>query len=219
MALATQLQETDVQFQQNAPKRVVDTILSARSAISNQWNTFKPLNVGEKLPPFTLPNAIGEQVSSTTFLEKGPLIITFYRGEWCPFCNLALGALQKHIDAIHARGAELVAISPELPNTSLTTVEKHTLRFPVLTDLNLEFARKLGIVWEQPENMGEVFEEIGIEIEKRTGRASLEVPVPATFLVSGDGVVVKVSADPDYTKRVEPETVLEWLDELKRDEN
>ena len=214
MALAAQLQSLDDNFQKNGPKPLLEIINGVRENIPKEWDDSKPLKEGDKFPSFELPNAVGESVSSKTLLQKGPLLITFYRGEWCPFCNLALASFQKHIDSIHDRGVELVAISPELPNTSMTTTEKHALKYPVLTDENLAFTRQLGIVWEQPQSMRTVFERNKTDIVKRTGHDSLAVPIPATFLVGQDGIIVKAYADPDYTKRIEPRTAVEWIDSL-----
>jgi peroxiredoxin len=176
--------------------------------------TESTIQVGDTLPLFNLANALGEPVSSTDLLSKGPLLITFYRGEWCPFCNLALRALQQHLDEFHAKGVTLVAISPELPDTALTMVEKNDLNFQVLSDVGHEFARKLGIVWKMPESLRPVFQKIGHDLIKRNGDDTFEVPIPTTMLVDGNGAVMNTYIEPDYTSRVEPETVLDWIKAL-----
>jgi peroxiredoxin len=153
-------------------------------------------------------------VSSTGLLAQGPLLITFYRGEWCPFCNVALSGLQKHAEAFRAKGVTLVAISPELPNTSLTTVEKNALQFPVLSDVRNEYARKLGIVWEMPVYLKPIFKNFGTDLETRNGDGHFEVPVPATILVDKNGIVKNTYIDPDYTKRLDPEVALTWTNDL-----
>jgi peroxiredoxin len=147
-------------------------------------------------------------------LANGPLLITFYRGSWCPFCNLELNALQKQLDEFKARGVTLVAISPELPDTALSTIEKNDLKFQVLSDVGQKFARQLGIVWKMPDNLRPVFEKIGHDLVKRNGDDSFEVPIPATLLVDRKGVVRNAYIEPDYTKRAEPETLLEWINAL-----
>jgi peroxiredoxin len=123
--------------------------------------------------------------------------------------------MQKHIDEFKAKGVSLVAISPELPNQSLTTTEKNNLKVPVLSDIGNKYARQLGIVFSQPDTLRPVFEKFGHNLPKRNGDDSMEVPVPATILVDKKGIVRNTFIDPDYTKRVEPSTVLEWIDGLK----
>ncbi|KAH8426530.1 peroxiredoxin-like family protein [Aspergillus melleus] len=152
--------------------------------------------------------------TSTELLSQGPLIITFYRGEWCPFCNIALVGLQRYYDELKVKGASLVAITPELPNSSLSMIEKHDLKFPVLTDSHNEYARKLGIVWKQPESLRPVYEALGHDLQQRNADKSFKVPIPATLLVDKDGIVRNMYLNVDYFKRVEPKAVLEWIEAL-----
>ncbi|CZT14134.1 uncharacterized protein RCC_00107 [Ramularia collo-cygni] len=200
-------------FTKNAPETIQTPINAARAELIN-FDTSETIKIGDKLPSFSLQNALGELQTSTTLLNKGPLILTFYRGEWCPFCNIALSGFQKHLSAFTAKNVTLVAITPELPNGTLSMTEKHELEFPVLTDLHNAYARKLGIVWRQPESLRPVFETFGHDLPRRNGDDSFELPLPATMLVDGEGVVRNLYLEPDYVKRVEPLTVLDWIDEL-----
>lgn len=122
--------------------------------------------------------------------------------------------MQENFAAIQAKKVTLVAISPELPDTSLTTVEKNELKFPVLTDLHNEYAEKLGIVFHQPESMRAIFKGFGNDLTARNGSDSLDVPVPTTLLVDRDGVVKNVFVEADYTKRLETSVALEWIEKL-----
>ena len=122
--------------------------------------------------------------------------------------------MQAHLEQYHAKGVELVAITPELPNTTLSTTEKEELKFQVLSDEGNAFARKLGIVWKQPDELRPVFEKFGNDLKGRNGDDSFEVPVPATLLVGKDGAVRNVWVDPDYTKRIDPGETLRWIDAL-----
>jgi peroxiredoxin len=169
---------------------------------------------GDTLPPFALPNAFGKEINSTSLLSEGPLLITFYRGEWCPFCNLALRSLQAHLPQFRAKNVTLVAISPELPNTSLTTKQKHDLQFEVLSDVGNAYAEKLGLLFQQPEELRPIFKGEGIDLKKSNGDDSFVVPVAATILVDGEGKVRNVYAEPDWTKRLETSEALEWVDRL-----
>ncbi|KAF4979361.1 hypothetical protein FZEAL_4402 [Fusarium zealandicum] len=188
------------------------------AAVDKFSQTFNPqtaVQVGDKLPSFHLLDANGKEVSSTDLVAKGPLLISFYRGEWCPYCNVALQFLQRRLDDFTARGVTLVAISPELPDYSLTATEKNELKFPVLTDLHNRLAKKLGIVYDQSSARG-VHAKLGVSLTERNGDDSYEVPIPATLLVDSSGVIRNVNLEPDYRKRMEPELALEWIDALQK---
>ncbi|KAK5992073.1 Thioredoxin peroxidase-like protein [Cladobotryum mycophilum] len=199
---------------QTLPEEVKGPIDAARAVILEAFDAEKAIQVGAKLPDFTLSDAVGKQITKSELLAKGPVLITFYRGEWCPYCNLALRAFQKCLDDFQARGVTLVAISPELPDTSLTTVQKNELKFPVLSDVGNKFARALGIVWKQPDAMGQVFSFTGTDLKARNGDDSLEVPVPTTLLVDQNGVVRNVHTSPDWSKRIEPQVAIDWVNSL-----
>jgi peroxiredoxin len=217
MSLAPQLQAVLDNFnsaESFAPIR--DTINTSRKKVADSLDPSQVIKPGTALPPFSLSNATSETVTSTSLITKGPLLIVFYRGEWCPFCNLTLRAFQQELPALTAKGVTLVAISPELPNTSLTTVEKNELQFQVLSDVDNKFARQLGLVNQQPEEMRPVFDGFGHGFKARYGNDSLQLPHPATILVDGTGVVRNVFVDGDYTKRQEPKEVLGWIDALEK---
>ncbi|KAK5136315.1 hypothetical protein LTR08_003688 [Meristemomyces frigidus] len=212
-AIGPQLSAVFDGFSKNAPEVVKNPINSSRASLSD-FDASGIIKVGEKMPDFKLQNAVGKEVDSASLRAKGPMVLTFYRGEWCPFCNIAMSGFQKYASEFKAMGVTLVALTPELPNGTLTMTEKHQLDFAVLTDAHNEYARKLGIVWKMPENLRPIFEKFGHDLPKRNGDDSFEVPLPATLLVDKDGIVRNVYAEPDYVKRVEPQTVLEWIDQL-----
>ncbi|KAF4635190.1 hypothetical protein G7Y89_g2909 [Cudoniella acicularis] len=214
MSLTTQLAAVYDGFQKNAPQPVLEVINSSKQGFQKAFDPSLAIQVGDKLPAFSLSNAVGEVVTSASLLSKGPLLITFYRGEWCPFCNLALQALQKRLDDFKAKGVTLVAITPELPNTSLSTVEKNELKFQVLSDVGNKFAKELGILFPMPDPMRPVLKSFGHDLLAANGDDSYVVPVPATLLVDGKGVVRNTYINPDYTKRIEPSVTLEWIDAL-----
>jgi len=144
------------------------------------------------------------------------MLISFYRGEWCPYCNMAIKALQDSLPAIKAKGVTLVAISPELPNLSLTMQEKHDLQFPVLSDLGNNLARKLGILFQQPDTMVPILKAYGVDLQTRNGDNSHVVPFPASYLIDSKGIIRYAFLDPDYTHRLEPSTALGWIDEMRQ---
>lgn len=173
-------------------------------------NTVKP---GDKLPSFRLTDATGTLVSSQDLLSQSAVLITFYRGSWCPYCNVAIQYLQRHHDAFKAKGVTLVAVSPELPDFSMTLVEKQQLKFPVLTDLHNELAKKLGILFDQSSARG-LHGRIGVDLRARNDEDTWEVPLPTTLLVDQHGVVRTVHIEADFRKRLEPEEALAWADAL-----
>ncbi|KAH8671810.1 thioredoxin-like protein [Tricladium varicosporioides] len=214
MALAPELTAVFDKFHQIAPESVTGPIDKSITDFKATFDPSKAIQVGDTLPAFSLSNALGEAVTSNSLLSKGPLLITFYRGEWCPYCNVALHAMQKQLDTFSAKGVTLVAISPQLPDQSLSTAEKNSLKFPVLSDVGNNFAKKLGILFKMPGELDPILKQFGTDVARSNGDDSLVVPVPATLLVDGKGVVRNTYINPDYTKRVEPSLTLEWVDAL-----
>ncbi|KAJ6788619.1 hypothetical protein PWT90_08303 [Aphanocladium album] len=200
----------------NVPKNISNIIFTAVDDLKGTFDQSKVIKPGAAFPDFTLSNAVGKDVSLSSLLasaDKG-VLVTFYRGEWCPYCNIALSFLQKHFEAFKAKGVTVVAVSPELPNTSLTTVEKNELKYEVLSDKGNGLARLLGIVWKQFDSLAEVSKALGVDQLARNGDESGELPVPTNILIDKNGVVKNVHADPDWAKRLEPSTMLQWADAL-----
>jgi peroxiredoxin len=169
------------------------------------------LQVGQPLPAFSLANQVGQAVRSDDLLAAGSLVLTFYRGGWCPFCNLALRGLERVLPEIKQLEANLVAVTPELPDNSLTTTERAGLSFDVLTDHGLLYARQLGIVWKIPEYALEWQEKyFGLFLEGYNGAGERdELPVPATLVINRDGVVTWRFLEAAYWRRAEPSDVAE----------
>jgi len=215
MALNSQLSDVYYNAHKVLPPDFANLIQSNLETFRGSFQPDQAIKAGDTLPEFRMPNALGKEVSSTELLAQGPLLLNFYRGSWCPYCNLTLNAYQKHLPALTSASATLVAISPELPNTSLTLTEKSELSFPVLSDVDNAYAKKLGILFtQQADELRPYYEKFGIDMEARTGNDGFDVPVPATILVGRDGVVRKIFMEVDFTKRLEPETALEWVKAL-----
>ena len=171
------------------------------------------LKVGQTAPEFTLPDAFGHEVSLKTLLAKGPVIISFYRGEWCPFCNIELHALQEALSKIQGLGATLIAISPEKPDHGIVVTEKHKLTFPVLSDFGNKVARQFGIVFKVGQELQDFSKNVfKNDLALRNGEDSYELPVPATYVLDAKGVIRFAHVDVDYmTGRAEPEAVVAAL--------
>jgi peroxiredoxin len=169
------------------------------------------VKVGEKAPDFTLPDVFGKQITLSDLLKQGPVVVTFYRGEWCPFCNLQLRAYQQILPHIQALGASLVAISPQTPDHSLSTVEKKELTFTVLSDVGNIVAREYRLVFVLEETIRAFYTSIGSNLPSFNADTSWELPMPATFLVAQDGTVRLAFVDEDFTHRLEPRALLHGL--------
>jgi len=169
---------------------------------------------GDKAPSFALPNATGQTISFDSLLAQGPLVISFYRGAWCPYCNLELRALQQALPDIKANKANLIAISPNLPDKSLTSIEKHNLEFEVLSDTGNVVARSYGLVFTLGEATRSVFENFNLELPDYNGDDHWELPVPATYIINTDGTIIYDFVNVDYTKRAEPSDIVNVLQGL-----
>ncbi len=177
------------------------------------------LNVGDKMPEFALADAFEKKVTSKELLEKGHLVVVFYRGAWCPFCNLYLRGLQKRLPDFGREGANLVAISIEPADKSLALAQKNKLNYTVLSDPNLDVARKFGIVYEIPKVTNDAILEIGFDIAKYNGMEKAELPLSATYVVSKEGKIVFAFLEPDYKKRADPDDMLKVLSDLNEEES
>ena len=171
----------------------------------------RSLKAGQQAPDFALPDATGGQVSLSALLERGPVALVFYRGEWCPYCNLTLRAYQGIQPQIAALGATMVAISPQTPDNSLTTVEKKGLTFPVLSDQGNAVARQYGLVWAFSEGLRPLLTQFDAELPAFNGYDTWEVPFAGVFVIARDRTVALASVDADWTRRPEPATILESL--------
>lgn len=214
MALNKELSTTYNQFLETAPKEVSSVITDAVGNFKNTYDPARAIQPGNAFPKFQLSDATGNKVTLDDLLAKGPILVSFYRGEWCPFCNLELRALQNHLDEFRKSGVTLVAVSPELPDQSMSTSEKLSLKFPVLSDVDNQLAKQLGLLFPQPESMRIVFNTFGVDWNQRYGNDHLEIPVPATFLVDKKGTVRNSFVNPEYQHRLDPETALQWIEQL-----
>ncbi|WP_328742538.1 AhpC/TSA family protein [Streptomyces caniferus] len=176
----------------------------------------RALQPGDAAPRFSLPTATGGTVALDSLLSEGPVVLTFYRGAWCPYCNLALRALQQHHAEITARGARLVAISPQIPDESLTLTEKHALAFDVLSDLGSGTAKQYGLSFDLPDDLAAVYDSFGFDLQRVNGGHPRTLPLPATYVIDPDATIRWAFLDTDYTARAEPSDILAALDVLPR---
>jgi len=212
MTLQSDLNAITANVKQQAPTEVFAAMEAANVKLADSGLANKAAARGQSIPEFELPDANGNLVRSKDLLRKGPVVISFYRGVWCPYCSVELKAPQDRLADITQRGATLVAISPQTPDSSLTTKEKLELAFPVLSDVGNVLARKFGLVFALDPTLRPIYTAFGIDLQASNGDASWELPVPATYVVGSDGKIVDVFVDVDYRNRLEPDVILQWLD-------
>ncbi|HZR89937.1 MAG TPA: peroxiredoxin-like family protein [Bradyrhizobium sp.] len=170
---------------------------------------------GDVAPGFTLPDSDGQPVASRDLLAKGPLVISFYRGVWCPYCNLELQALQAALPEITARGASLVAISPQTAANSRKSQRDNKLGFPILSDARSEVASAFGIRFALPDYLIEVYKAFGNNLPVINDDPAWVLPMPARYVIDTDGTVAYAEVNPDYTQRPDPSELLPVLDRLR----
>ncbi len=214
MNLTHELKQLQEQFKAKQPEEVKRVMEEATLDLIRMGIAKKSLQSGDIMPNFRLPNAVGTVVELQDLLRLGTVIISFYRGGWCPYCNLELRALQQYLPQFKALGANLVAISPETPDNSLSTAEKNELTFEVLSDVGNQFAKKLGLVFTLHSTLRPIYENFGINLSAYNGDDSFELPIPATYVVTQDAKIVEAFIDPDYTKRLDPESIISTLEHL-----
>jgi peroxiredoxin len=173
------------------------------------------LGTGDEAPDFLLPDVRGSSVSLFAVLRQGPAVVTFYRGGWCPYCNIQLRAYQAVLPEMTALGGRLLAISPQLPDRSLSTADSNRLTFDVLSDVGNRVARRFGLVYALPEELRAALRANDKALPGINGDESWELPVPATYVIAPDRRVALAYVEVDYRKRLEPEAVLAALKSLR----
>jgi len=199
----------NVRPQQQQPSASVGKTVSDADAVKNA------LKAGAKMPSFKLKDATGKIVGSGDLLKQGNLVVVFYRGSWCPFCNLYLRNLQKNLSQIKEAGGNLVAVSVENPDNSLNVAKKNELNFTVLSDPDLMVARKFGIVYQLRKETDELYKSHGLNVAEHNEMEKAELPLSATYIVNQKGEIVYAFLEPDYKKRAEPRVIIEMLSKIR----
>ncbi len=209
--------QTDAKI--NAGRQANPKFMKGVDDIIAQAKIFKEgasaINIEQTAPNFELPDAQGNLVSLANLLKKGPVVVTFYRGSWCPYCNLQLRALQEKLAEINSLGATLIAISPQVPDDSLTESDIKNMEFAVLSDQDANVAEEYGVAWEVP---GILMEHMRVDrkldFEKINNGNTTILPIPATFVLDRNGKVVWRFVDVDYRTRSEPNDIINALKAL-----
>lgn len=214
MRLQRQLRSIRAQSAKTMPPdalAMIDRVIADLKARGAEFGTLRP---GLQAPDIVLPNHLGRTVSLYDRLGRGPVLLLFYRGAWCPYCCAQLRAMQLALPQLKAAGAHLIAVSPELPDHSLTLAERNALDFDILSDPGAAAARGYGLVYRVPDELRDFYRDNGLDLARRNGTAPEEawhLPVPATYLLSPSGVVRYARIDADFTQRPEPQSIVELL--------
>jgi peroxiredoxin len=214
MSLEQELASFKAEFSRTAPAGRAALYEAKIEELRADFALASAVGVDEAAPDFALPNAAGKSIVLKELLRSGPVILTFYRGGWCPYCNIQLRAYQSVLPQISASGARLVAISPQLPDNSLDTANKNALTFDVLSDVRNEVARSYGLVYSLPEEVRAALRSNNKALPSINGDQSWELPVPATYVIARDQHVALAYIEVDYRKRLEPEALLTCLKSL-----
>lgn len=207
------------QFKSTVPEEVFNSMVKANQDLAATGIEAKAPKVGDTLPEFELPIVAGPGAGGafklSEGLKKGPVVVVFYRGGWCPYCNLTLKHWKRNLPALKAKNATIVAISPEKPEVATEVASKNEIEFPVLWDRNLEVARnKFNIVFTLPENIQKLYGGFGVDLagtQDRTDKGEGELPMPATFAAKPDGKIVFSFAPAFYSRRADAADVLATL--------
>ena len=198
-----------------APREVVAVMHKATADLIASGQAERTLKVGARAPIFALPNAQGELVRSTDLLARGPLVLTFYRGIWCPYCNMDLQAIEAAAEEIRALGASLVAISPQTAPNRRKSERENALSFPILSDHGNSVANEFGLRFRLPDDLIAVYKGFGNDLTVGNGEDSWTLPMPARYVIGSDGIVAYAEVNPDYTRRPDPSELLPVLRRLR----
>lgn len=202
-SLAAELRARTAAFKKKAPKAVQAIVQGAVNQLAASAMLGKALQLGAVAPDFELPDATGKTVKLSALLKDGPVVLAWYRGGWCPYCNIMLRRYSKMLPELQMANARLVVVSPDKPDKSLSTKQKLKLPMTVLSDVGLRVARSYGLVYTLPPKLKKIYDK-KFKLESRSGLKKGELPLAATYVIGQDGKVAFAFLDPDYRRRAEP---------------
>lgn len=211
MSLTAQLKEKAALSANKIPETIQKIMNNGIDNLRDSQLTARALKTGDKIPEISLPNAANKTISVQELLLNKKVVLSFYRGGWCPYCNLELKALQQYQDKFEELGATLVAISPETPDNSLSTSEKNNLSFEVLSDIDNNIANAFNLVFTLPKDLTEVYKGFGIDLVKSNGNKDQQLPIAATYVIDQDGTIIYDFIKEDYKERADPEDIYNTL--------
>lgn len=215
MNFQEKLQNLKQRIEGNMPPSYLKIMHKATHDLEQSGIKEKVLKLGEKAPSFELTNQNGETVSSEKILSKGMIVLTFYRGVWCPYCNADLANLKKYVPEIEATGARLIGISPELPQFLKKIIAMQKLNFDILHDERNALAAQFGLKFNYPQDLKELYrDKFNINLEIQQGNDEWALPMPARFIIDQTGIIRYAESEPDYRNRPNPDELMEILKSL-----
>jgi peroxiredoxin len=214
----------------NKPLSLTELLSSLRDKQSPKWRSLydalvqhlvdegaanDALKAGDKLPDFMLASAEGRFVRSQELLARGPLVLSFYRGRWCPYCSAELDALNAVSEKIRDSGATLVAVTAEAGGEAIRTKFERKFDFEILCDLDNGLALECGLVFKLPPEVQKAYLETNLDLPKLYGNTSWFLPIPATYVVDGGGAIRDAYVNPDFRFRLDPAAILQAIERLK----
>lgn len=212
--LQAELNEMISKFTREVPGEAQSVMRKALEAMADSGIAEECLRIGMRPLDFTLNNQHGKPVNLEQALKRGPVVISFFRSMWCPYCSLELQALQQALPAINAAGATLLAIAPQTPEQTRSTAQKFNLNFDVLSDVGNSVAATFGLVLSLPEMLRPIYTNFGFDLPDHNGDDSYELPMAATYVLDRNGLIRLAFTDTDYTKRLEPAEIIACLRSL-----
>ncbi len=196
----------------NAPPEIHPVMERATAELIASGQAGRAIKAGDRAPRFVLADQDGNDVSSETLLARGPLVVSFYRGVWCPYCNIELQALNEVLPELRARGARVVAISPQTQVNSRKSVRTNKLDFPVLNDKGNQTAEAFGLRFTLPDYLIALYKTLKNDLPMFNDDPSWTLPIPARYVIGEDGVVLYSEINPDYTHRPDPSDMFPILE-------
>jgi peroxiredoxin len=210
--LIDEIKKYQENFKKRVPENIQQKMLDATKKLADAKISKNALIVGSIAKDFTLKNVLNKDISLDELLKENDfVVISFYRGTWCPYCNLELKALQGINNELISLNAKLVAISPQTPDASLTTKEKNELDFEVLSDADSKVIKDYGLVFNLDDEIKPIYESFGIKLAQSNGVDTYELPMPGVFVINKNKEILFTFIDEDYTKRCEPKTILDTI--------
>jgi peroxiredoxin len=200
----------------NAPPEIHPIMERATAELIASGQAQRAVRAGDRAPQFVLTDEEGVEHASRELLEQGPLVVTFYRGVWCPYCNFELQALNAVLPELRGYGANLVAISPQTAVNSRKAIRTNNLDFPVLSDPHNDVAAAFGLRFTLPDYLVELYKQLKNDLPAFNGDPSWTLPIPARYVIGRDGIVLYSDINPDYTHRPEPSALFPVLEVAAR---
>lgn len=209
MTLKNELKQMRDATMARMPQPIIQVFMDSIDDIKQNRLKENALQIGDKIPDIPLQETSGKSVLLSELQQTEFLVLNFYRGGWCPYCNMELREYERLRKEFLLKDADIVGISAEVPALANQTTNKNVLSFPVLTDVDAQLMKAIGIVFQLDEASKKEFTNFGMDFTKIHGNSNYELPVPAVYVINKNREIVYVHFEADYMTRLEPSTLLD----------